>query len=673
MAITYTANLGLAKPDYGTDPWATYVNNNWNALDTAFAANMFATLASYGAAGDGSTDDSTAIQAAIDSSAQVIHGNNLTYKCNSRLELSSNIVLRDMTLDFSGITELTSGLYVMLYAQGTGVVDSSALTANVAEGAYSVTVVDGTKFAAGDYVMLTAEDTYNYAAATVKRGEIKQVQSIATNTVTFREAVYEAYTTANTATLRKLSLLENITLDNVKIIGTNTENHKDVGLRAQYVRNLRVRNCEFKDIDTYECALFDTIDFDISNNFFNGVRYTGVGTVFYGLVLFNCCQWGTVVGNRGEELRHLVTTSSSQSYYGQPYHVVVNANIMKNAMAGDAYASWAYENHGFGRWITWSNNIADSCYAGINIEKGDQIVIGNSFRNCRSGCIYFDTDGRELKNILIKGNHLSKSSADAASSDIYGIVMQAHASQVRENILIDGNIIEGFGESSKQDFGIRIRPGNGAAKGCVISNNIITNPGAYESTDYGMYIEQAGWIIRSNTLCDYERAIQLVTGADNCTVAGNHFSVTTVASTQNTVSLASDNNVVKDNVFRGVYKSINGSGINNFVRDNVELGCSTVPLSITSTAAATYAVADTDAYVICNRAGTTTLTMPDATACPGRQVTVKTIQAQTVVSGASNVVPIDSGTAGTAILAAVDGAWALLRSDGTNWIIMQKG
>jgi hypothetical protein len=51
-------------------------------------------------------------------------------------------------------------------------------------------------------------------------------------------------------------------------------------------------------------------------------------------------------------------------------------------------------------------------------------------------------------------------------------------------------------------------------------------------------------------------------------------------------------------------------------------------------------------------------------------VVIKTIAAQTVVSASSNVVPANSATAGTAILAASAGAWALLVSDGTNWVIM---
>jgi hypothetical protein len=36
-------------------------------------------------------------------------------------------------------------------------------------------------------------------------------------------------------------------------------------------------------------------------------------------------------------------------------------------------------------------------------------------------------------------------------------------------------------------------------------------------------------------------------------------------------------------------------------------------------------------------------------------------------------VPINGTAAGTAILPATDGAWAMLQSDGTNWIVMARG
>jgi hypothetical protein len=97
-----------------------------------------------------------------------------------------------------------------------------------------------------------------------------------------------------------------------------------------------------------------------------------------------------------------------------------------------------------------------------------------------------------------------------------------------------------------------------------------------------------------------------------------------------------------------------------------------VPLSTVLTKTADYTITGTDTWIINNKTGSTfTLTFPLASAWPGRYISVKNMQAQTVVSASSNVVPIDSTTAGTAILLAVVGNWATLVSDGTNWVIMQ--
>jgi len=97
-----------------------------------------------------------------------------------------------------------------------------------------------------------------------------------------------------------------------------------------------------------------------------------------------------------------------------------------------------------------------------------------------------------------------------------------------------------------------------------------------------------------------------------------------------------------------------------------------VPLSTVLTKTADYTITGTDTWIINNKTGSTfTLTLPAAASWTGRYISVKNMQAQTVVSATSNVVPIDSTTAGTAILLAVVGNWATLVSDGANWVIMQ--
>jgi hypothetical protein len=97
-----------------------------------------------------------------------------------------------------------------------------------------------------------------------------------------------------------------------------------------------------------------------------------------------------------------------------------------------------------------------------------------------------------------------------------------------------------------------------------------------------------------------------------------------------------------------------------------------VPLSTVITKTADYTITGIDTWIINNKTGSAlTLTFPAASSWTGRYITVKNMQAELVNSASSNIVPIDSTTAGTAILLAVVGNWATMVSDGTNWVIMQ--
>lgn len=93
------------------------------------------------------------------------------------------------------------------------------------------------------------------------------------------------------------------------------------------------------------------------------------------------------------------------------------------------------------------------------------------------------------------------------------------------------------------------------------------------------------------------------------------------------------------------------------------------PVTVTTS----FTVGANDFATISNRGATNTATLPAASGATGRLLFFVTIQAFAVNSASSNVVPRIGGAAGTAILPATDGAWALLQSDGTNWIILASG
>ena len=91
-----------------------------------------------------------------------------------------------------------------------------------------------------------------------------------------------------------------------------------------------------------------------------------------------------------------------------------------------------------------------------------------------------------------------------------------------------------------------------------------------------------------------------------------------------------------------------------------------------ATKTTSFTVADNEDWLICNGSATITVTLPAASSWTGREIMIKSIAAFTVVSAGTNVVPINSATAGTAILPATAGSWATLVSDGTNRVIMQS-
>lgn len=129
--------------------------------------------------------------------------------------------------------------------------------------------------------------------------------------------------------------------------------------------------------------------------------------------------------------------------------------------------------------------------------------------------------------------------------------------------------------------------------------------------------------------------------------------------------------------------TISGGTINNAVIGGTTaaagsfavLSATQLKLNAPVTKTASFSLGATENFVICNgSAANVAITFPTASANTGRVVVVKNLSATyTVISAASNVKPVDSGTAGTAILSATAGEWAVLVCDGTDWVIMAAG
>jgi hypothetical protein len=85
-----------------------------------------------------------------------------------------------------------------------------------------------------------------------------------------------------------------------------------------------------------------------------------------------------------------------------------------------------------------------------------------------------------------------------------------------------------------------------------------------------------------------------------------------------------------------------------------------------------FTVTTNENWLIMNGTATITITLPTVSDWTGRELMIKNIAAFTVVSASSNVKPIGTNTAGTAILPATAGSWCTLVSDGANWVTMMS-
>jgi hypothetical protein len=214
-------------------------------------------------------------------------------------------------------------------------------------------------------------------------------------------------------------------------------------------------------------------------------------------------------------------------------------------------------------------------------------------------------------------------------------------------------------------------------------NSVVSHNTAYNNSGSGIVVGGANDSVVGNVAYDNGQNASSTTGRAGiyiqsvgsnawqtcayCGVSGNSVFNTNGASGPQTYGLEINANVVG----ASVYSNNIQAGANGFYYGpHVGVAQSLGTHGIFTPSGASYTMQAQDVNLIFNGAGTTTVTMLAPNFYPGRQIFLKTIANQSVISANSNIVPIGSSTAGTTILLATAGKWAILISDGVNWITM---
>ena len=635
--------------------------NNDPVVDSGSNWKVFKTIVDpkdFGAIGDGIANDSQAMENAINaSSGKILDGSGSTYRLDDVfITTSENLTIQNMVLDMSNILDQAGSPDRVITFQGSQN-SFTELDANALKGTNVLDVDDSSDFTIDTNAWISSSAIFNSGDSTVL-GQIVKIKSIDTPTqVTLYDDVLYDFNTSDSARLSTLETKKNITLNNISVIGSNANIQS--AFYFDKCENLILNSCTFLYCHYSAASFSRCINVDIDKCTVKYARSTGLS---YGFTIGNGCYSVRVQNGYGQDMRHYVTVGDND---GVNLFINVSGNHIKSASDG------AIDSHPACDFMIINGNTIEGSssdsgnhdgivFQGLNCMITDNLIVG--MRRHSIMCQHFPDIG--IASCLISGNNI-QNSGEFAGTDT-GIQVSAEGNNIIINsVNISNNIINGSNE-----YAIFILANTGNINVLNINSNSAlktTGKGIFVNAETGYSIDKLNISLNIMDGDSANEALYLlgenIINITNATVSGNTFDgfvfgiratlVDELNETGNLILNSSDPYEINSNC------------------TNIYLDTKRFPnITVTNS---TFTLEEHNDYIICNRADTITLTLRGASEFPGKILNIKNIQAELCDSSSSNVVPINSSSPGSSILPAINGAWCMMRSDGSNWIIMQQG
>jgi hypothetical protein len=453
-----------------------------------------ANVKDYGAVGDGSTDDTAAMQAAITAVATTGQGLYVpagTYNITAVLSSAGHLNMfgegEKSVLDFSGLTSSSSGITV------TGTATEIQVVSSASVGNLSVVFASAPSLVAGDVFFLFDDAVlWNSIRAYYFTGEWLECKGVSGTTASTTTPLYSSYTPA-TVNAYKLDSKPKVSFKNLKLNGgVNIAGLLKITFCDKPIlENVIVYNENYQGVEIDRCY---------RPMLTNCVMYNkGTGTLDdYGLVISNS-QKVQITGGDYYSRRHGITIGG-----GSGIGAVVNRNVrISNLTVSNDISSGVYsaDMHG---------NTQDVVYQGCTIYQGcglggmdvgyDNCIIYSAFggwcvyasevkggeqfiRNCKlftkgdpsaTGRGIIDVGGNSSSitsstdatlSLIVENTYVY---ADAASSGTDFMVMANAGSSASINIYIDG--LRGNVNAMGGILRTRLDSGTAASQAIVVDN-----------------------------------------------------------------------------------------------------------------------------------------------------------------------------------------------------------
>ena len=390
-------------------------------------------------------------------------------------------------------------------------------------------------------------------------GELLTVETNNEESVLLSNSVSDNYLKSDMATIYKIDPVENITVDGITFIGKGRTNKvdkiskngtvtyvmrsSDYGLGFTYCRNIIVKNCTFKHIDTKQLEFRSCYNFTVDGCYFEHDKYTAInskgeaevvsenktpegytdGKVQYQVRAADACKFGTITNCIGVRGRHFFNTGHSD-------YLIDGSNALSkgtlfglnrfinvcNCKSSDTWHA-GYSTHNDAEYLTFDNCWSDgSDVAGFNPRSSYNKVKNCVVVNSHCGILL----SKNIRNCIIENNKIFNSTG-AILLDVYDAPSTSEKNFENmdfENIDINNNIIE------KCDKGIIIKSSSEREQSGVINinNNTIVESGK-SGLDAGIrtIFEKGNYEIKENKIIKSPNAGMYLQSLNNCLLECN--------------------------------------------------------------------------------------------------------------------------------------------------------
>lgn len=267
------------------------------------------TQAPYNAAGDGITDDTTAIQTAINDAAPgyVVYLPAGTYKTTAELSMfgKNRIVLRGDGPSRTLIKNYSTSRSIITLSC-YGVSRWTNVTSGATRGSTTITVGDASKYSVGDYIVIdqnndpaVVENVARYMTRAI--AQTIKITAINVNTVTFNTPLYYTYNPGMNIKTGRLPGVRNSGVEDLCVERINKGGYDNINI--SFAVNCWVRNVKSYMARKWHVRLRQSYGCEVRDSYFQDGHNHG-GDASYGVGCFQKCTDNLIENNIFYRLRH---------------------------------------------------------------------------------------------------------------------------------------------------------------------------------------------------------------------------------------------------------------------------------------------------------------------------------------------------------------------------------